>query len=660
MTQENMPGPIKNEIYFVLALHQHQPVGNFQQVFENAYDHAYKPFLEVLVKYPGVKVSLHYSGVLLQWMERNKPEIFTLLQELIKRGQVEMMGGGFFEPILPIIPQEDQQGQITALSRYLEDKLGARARGLWLTERIWEPHLAASIAKAGLEYVVVDDAHFKELGYNDSDLTGYYKTEEEGYPLHIFPISEELRYLIPFEPPERTLDFFRSRLCSWDKKIIVLADDGEKFGVWPGTWQHVYSDGWLERFFTMLQENSSWLKTITFSEVLNKFAPKGLVYLPTAAYREMKEWSGGFWRNFLIRYPESNRMHKKMLAVRSIIQQMPEGKNKDDAMWELWQGQCNCAYWHGVFGGLYLNFLRSAVYSHLLKAEQIALEAQFKKSWVQVEEKDYDYDGFPEIVCRTKDLTLLLSPHKGASLWELSFRPKHFNLLDTLTRRPEKYHQDLKEDKVLQAKSKKVNTIHGGIKVKEEGLKDYLIYDPYPRGALMDHVLSSGVDLSSFARGKFREEADFLLKPYLYNWKKGRDKVTFIFERNSYWHTDKNENGHLIPVSLKKVIEVAIQKPSLYFRYTLKCREGQPVSFLFGVEFNFAFLAGDAPDRYYFVPGRQLQDTKLVSIAEDKEVESLGIRDDWRKLQVTFKFKQPANIWRFPVETVSQSEDGLE
>ena len=77
---------------------------------------------------------------------------------------------------------------------------------MWLAERVWEPHLPETIAEAGINHVVVDDFHFKMAGLRDDELDGYYLTEEQNGIVRIFPGSERLRYLIPFHPPEETIE----------------------------------------------------------------------------------------------------------------------------------------------------------------------------------------------------------------------------------------------------------------------------------------------------------------------------------------------------------------------------------------------------------------------------------------------------------------------
>ena len=83
---------------------------------------------------------------------------------------------------------------------------------------------------------------------------------------------------------------------------------------------------------------------------------------------------GGFWRNFMIKYPEINVMHKKMLRVSEKLSNAKNTDRLDLANDALWAGQCNCPYWHGVFGGLYLAHLRHAIFSNLIMAEKILAE----------------------------------------------------------------------------------------------------------------------------------------------------------------------------------------------------------------------------------------------------------------------------------------------
>lgn len=646
------------KVYFILALHNHQPVGNLPAVLENSFAQTYEPFIAVLERFPAVKLALHYSGSLLDWLEANRPAFLKRLQKLVSRGQVELLGGAYYEPILPAIPDEDKVEQIRLLSSRLEELFGASPRGMWLAERVWEPHLASPIARAGLRYLAVDDSHFHDAGYHD--LLHYYRTEEEGYALDLFPISEELRYRIPFKPAREAIDFLRGHLDEQQQRLLVLADDGEKFGGWPGTYEAVYEQGWLAEFFSLLQENSDWLKTVTFAGYRRLYPPRGPVYLPTGSYREMKEWSGGFWRNFFTRYPESNRMHKKMLAVRRRLERLPEGEAREKARRLLWAGQCNCAYWHGVFGGLYLNFLRAAVWEKLLQAEKIIDDALQPPPYLRLLVGDGSYGGGDEIALATDRLGLLLAPQLGGSLWELSWRPAAVNFLDTLTRRPEAYHKDYLEQAASPPPpSGEVTSIHHLKAVKEDGLLEHLQYDPYPRGALIEHFLEKTVTLDEFRKGSYREQGDFLLKPFTAELRRlpagdgAAEGAAVTFRRAAMLAEE-------VEILLEKTLALRAGEDGFRVDYKLLNRGGREAELCFAVEFNLAFLNGYEEGRYYDIPGHEFKEKHLASVGTEKEVGEVSLVDETRNLALALSFDRPALLWRMPLETVSLSESGLE
>jgi hypothetical protein len=275
----------------VLLLHAHQPVGNFDDVIECAYQDAYLPFIDVLSQHPAIRMGLHYSGALLEWAETAHPEYFDKLRGLVQRGQVEMVGGGFYEPVLISIPDRDQHEQLIRLADYVEKHFAKRPGGAWLTERVWEPQLPSSLAQAGVEYTLVDDNHFLGAGFESEQLFGYYTAENMGHVVKLFPGLKTLRYTIPFREPGATTGFLYESMKKHPGGFAAMGDDLEKFGSWPETHKHCYDDGWLTNFFTALENSSDWLEMATPSMALAARPAQGRADLPTASYTEMMEWS---------------------------------------------------------------------------------------------------------------------------------------------------------------------------------------------------------------------------------------------------------------------------------------------------------------------------------------------------------------------------------
>lgn len=696
----------EKSINLILGIHSHQPIGNFDFVFEDAYARAYKPFLDVLAEFPEIKIAMHYSGIVYDWLDKTYPELVAKLAGMVQRGQVEMITGGFYEPILSVIPDQDKSGQVRKLTEFIAEKAGYHSRGLWLAERIWEPHLPKYLNQAGIEYVIIDDTHFKCAGLSEDDLFGYYVTEEDGYTVNLFPISKFLRYSIPFQDPEATIEYLARQATPRGDRIVVFADDGEKFGIWPKTHEHVYGDRWLVRFLEAIRANADWINVIHFSDAIDNLRPVGRVYLPTASYAEMMHWTlpekpyrdyekfehllteipngsdnlkerygdfvrGGFWRNFMMKYSEVNSMHKKMLRISKRLHALASQQDEEDeegrslldeARDHLWAGQCNCPYWHGIFGGIYLNNIRYAVYRNLLLAEKFLDVFQHRddQDWVNIEESDFDLDGNREILCESRNLNLYLSPSNGGHLFEIDFKSVPINLTDTLRRRKEGYHHKLAELAKAEPGKNGNDTvsIHDRVVAKEADLDRYLVYDAYDKHCLVDHFLPNNAKFIDFAKSEAKEIGDFVEGTYKGRFSRTEDGADI---RLSRWGCVRYKNKKR-PVKVVKQIEYRLGKPGFSVQYEITNLAELRMSFVFGSEFNLTLLAGDAPDRLYHFNGKTLsrKNRRLNSRGVVKSVSKMGLSDGWLNVKVDLELSKPAEIWRFPVETISMSEDGFE
>ncbi len=388
-------------ISLALAIHNHQPVGNFGWVMAEVYDQAYQPMVEALERHPHVRLSLHYSGPLLEWLRAERPDFLDRLRALVDRDQVEILGGGYYEPVLASLPERDRIGQARRMADELESLFGRRPRGAWLAERVWEPDLPTSLVAAGYDWTILDDAHFRAAAIPEEDLWGPYTTEDQGRVMRVFGTEQGLRYRIPFRGVDEVIDHLRAHATDDGERVGMMGDDGEKFGAWPTTWEHSWGERqWVNRFFEALKTNADWLSTTTPSAWLADHAPIGRVYVPTGSYAEMGAWAlppeegrafavvlheaqdegspearwlrGASWRNFQVRYREINDLHKQMLRVSSLVDAMAAGPARTAALDHLYRGQSNDCYWHGLFGGIYIGHMRLATYAELIAAEDLA------------------------------------------------------------------------------------------------------------------------------------------------------------------------------------------------------------------------------------------------------------------------------------------------
>lgn len=645
---------MSNTVALLLGVHAHQPVGNFPEVLEDAHRRCYRPFIHTLHRFPEFKFAIHFSGWLLDYLLETFPADMALLREMVERGQVELFGAGDTEPVLAVIPSRDRLGQIRTLSEKLHKKLGASPKGAWLTERVWEATVVPALADAGIEYVTVDDYHFLCTGRRPDELTGYFTTEEDGRRLDLFPISEGLRYRLPFSPAEEAVRHVEGLAQPGRQAAAIYFDDIEKFGIWPETYEWVYERGWLNDFIQRVLASSA-IRTMRFDEYHARQRTHGVIYVPTTSYIEMNEWSlpaeaanryadmlqeaksqgrfeqqkaylrGGIWKNFLSRYPESNWMHKRMLDLSQRLHAVP-GRHEEMRRL-LYQAQANDAYWHGLFGGLYLPHLRRAVYSALVKLEGLLDQAAPRPGR---EAKDLDLDGQDELFLHNDQLQAVVRLDGSASLCELDAYALSHNFGDTLARQDEHYYRKIHLGQAAHHAhtGEGIASAHDRISFKHEIRPEDLAVDGHWRAIFRDAWLDA-------------DRHDSAQPPYPLQYRE-RDGAGLSATFDANVHTLKVEKT------------LVIHGRQVTARYAFSGAS----SGWFRTELNLAMPSCDGPAGRYVhqghIPGGFGQPIELEAMEE------IALVDDVLGGSLILRASRPVRLLGKPHFTVSQSEAGFE
>ena len=638
-------------IQLLLGVHAHQPVGNFPEVIHDAHTRCYRPFIHTLYEYPQFRFAVHFSGWLLEFLFQHHPDDMALLREMVLRGQVEIFGGGDTEPILAAIPHRDRVGQIVTLSNRLERQLAQRPSGAWLTERVWEATVVPALADAGIRYVTVDDYHFLCTGRTAPELNGYFTTEEDGRQLALFPISEQLRYRIPFSPADEVVRYIESLADESGRAAAIYFDDIEKLGIWPETFDWVYTRGWLKQFIDGVL-NSAIIRTGHYVDYYRATPTRGIVYLPTASYIEMNEWSlpaaaanlyadvvadrklnhqyeenkafirGGIWKNFFSRYPESNWMHKRMLRLSERLAQLPAELATPRMRVLLYQAQANDAYWHGLFGGLYLPHLRRALY-----AAMIELESHLDRSAARPEsyQEDLDCDGLMELFLHNDTVQAVVNLDGTATLRELDHYFLKHNFVDTLRRQAEHYRRKIQAGEAGEAGSGGIASAHDRVSFKSVIVPSDLALDQHGKGLFHEKLYPSHIGYET-------------VDPHYSLVSEGNRNL--IFTAETYGGT------------LYK--EMQLGKNSFNVNYSFD----RAMRGVLEIELNVSMPSCDGPaGRYWFqgeCPGGFGQNHKFSGLTE------LTLEDDVLLGSLVLHSNRPLTLTARPFFTVSQSEAGFE
>jgi 4-alpha-glucanotransferase len=680
---------LSRRISLALTLHNHQPVGNFGWVIAETYERAYLPMLEAVEAHPAVQLALHYTGPLLAWLRSERPEFLERLAALVARGQVEIVGGGWYEPVLAALPERDRVGQLVRMADELQGEFGVRPRGAWLAERVWEPDLPTSLVTAGYRWTVLDDAHFRAAAIPEQALWGPYSTDDQGKVLTVFGTEQGLRYRIPFSDVDDVIGYLRDHATEAGERVGTMGDDGEKFGGWPTTYDHCWgATGWVNRFFAALEANADWLATVTPSGWLEGHGPVGRVYLPTGSYAEMGEWAlpadealafgeavhaanatgrpearwlrGAIWRNFQVKYREINDLHKQMLRASDLVEAMPPGSSRDLARDHMYAGQSNDCYWHGLFGGIYLPDLRVAALHRLIAAEDLALggAGAVVESGVLV---DLDLDGSAEALLANDGEIVGIKLDEGAGIGRWDVRELGHPLAAVMRRRPEAYHEKLRahdreasrppapdddrDGTADDVASSGTASIHDIVMSKQAGLSAQLHYDHYERRSGLVRLLPSSTTAAEVADGSAVDIVDSMNRRWTLE-TIATDRVTAKFAEG--------------PIRLSKTISIGGGRldPSLVVEVDVVNTSDAPFEALLGIEFATMLLGGGHnPAAYHDVGGaRRRHDERL----ETEGLTSLSAGNEQLGVVVETGVDSPASAWISPIETVSNSEAGFE
>lgn len=672
-------------IAIALVLHNHQPVGNFGWVIEETYRLAYLPMVDALERHPGVRVGLHYTGPLLEWLSASRPEFLERLRRLVDRDQVEILGGGYFEPVLASLPERDRLAQLTRMADEVERLFGRRPRTAWLAERVWEPDLPTSLAGAGYQSTILDDAHFRAAAIAEDAMWGPYTTDDQGRLLTIFGTEQGLRYRIPFRAVDDVIAYLREHATEDGERLGTMGDDGEKFGSWPSTWKHCWGDErWVDRFFEALEANADWLTTVTPSAWLVAHPPLGRAYVPVGSYAEMGGWAlppeeslafhdsleraraagapearwlrGASWRNFQVKYREINDLHKRMLRVSDAVDAMPSGPGRAEALDHLMRGQSNDVYWHGLFGGVYLPHLRLATTAHLIAAEDAAdatLGVQRR-----AERADLDLDGRDDVRLAAEGQVVTVDLDEGGGIGDWDIRAARHALTSVLRRRPEAYHEALRRAEHGPTPGDGqgdggVTSIHDSVRAKETGLVDRLRYDSHERRSALVRFLPDGATAFDYGAGELADLGDALTSAHaVETLEEGRLVTTLA--------ASVRIGDRLLPVGVRRTLDLGGGRldPTLRTIVEIENRSDARLVARIGLEWALTMLGGGGnPSAWYEIDGSRTAHDRAGSAAD---VTAVAHGNDWLGLALVHRAATPLDAWWAPIETVSNSEDGFE
>ncbi|MDR0377320.1 MAG: DUF1926 domain-containing protein [Spirochaetaceae bacterium] len=582
----------------IIGSHNHVPYGLGDDELELFYSKKLKPFITVLNKFPKIQAVLYHSGFLLQWLDKAHSEYLSLVENLVARKQVELLGGAFYEPLLTLLPLTDKLGQIELMTTYIRKEFGKRPQGCWLPALAWDQSLTGILHNSGIGYTFLREEQFIRAGLTGEALYTPHITEDQGKLITVFPISSRLTGNFTAGKLARTVEQLAGEIPPGGRRVISAFP--EQWFQRSGGIQEI-EDG----LFCLFEELSRCASFADFNTPIKLYKSRqGLTkaYFPDSFEGEPAEDSSGengmpqidaSSRQLLITYPEANRIYAKMMFIHVLINQLRGDKaRKRNARESLWKAQGLDSFYRRPEGGIYRNTVRHAAYRALLGAEKITREkGVFIPSLMTL---DFDLDGEDEYLFQDEYINCYIKT-LGAGIFEFDYLPKTWNYLATM------------ENQEKSAASRRLRT----------GFADFLTPPGFPPEALAADRQPGGFPGRCCALERYEVC--------------GVDKA----HKKACFRLPPNEALPLGSVEIEKTYRLT--QDALSVMYLLTNRGGKELTFNFVPRLDLAFPGGGENYQRVLKPGGEVKNALPGAEGTIADTAGVELRDLKNEVSITLE-----------------------
>ena len=614
-----------NSIYVCFNFSSVSLYSDTPEEYERIYQTVYKPLARFLYSHPHFKFSFSFNGPQLVYYKKKRNEFITILKQLVERNQIEIIGGGYHSPVLPLLFPVDRNTQIDMLSTEIRQTIGKRPRGISMFGDIWDSSLVNNLQTCGIEYAILDSYSIPE---NKRKFL-YYIMNDLGKSVQLFPFYNDF---IP-EPDMSADVFLRNIIKAVEKnekqneyfqinpdKIVVLKLNYEQI-------KKLMDIKWFEQLDAFLISSVSCrIKTGIIDEYRKNQPIKTPSYIPVAMNNTLNEWTcyslsnrskNSFPSNvfdFMDNYELSKNLYNHITYMTIVINQYKNDKMRKKAAREkLLEAQNGNAILCTLKGPYTNTKLRQDAYRSLITADKFLRDdGKFTESVIRF---DYTNDGINEYVCRMQSYFAYISLLGGA-VHEFDVMKNCGNYADNLSRIFE-----------------------------YDGCED-----DYKRGLLIDHLF----DNDQYTRYKNGESAgDGVFSRIYYKevkFSSGKQELLLQAEAE-YKPTHQN-------VSLKK--KYIFNSNGMTVQYIIKNESDKPMHLKFAVESNFAdvnfenkdinYLDIESADREQLYTLEQKKASPLMNIADKlKTIEAVRLTDSTKGVAFSFEPNEKCEYFYSPM-----------
>lgn len=406
--------------------------GTPTSMLESLLSEVYKPVLTYIYQNPEIKIHFFLSGYVLEWFELHHPEINMLIADLVKKEQLELLTGAFYQPLLSMMHPKDRSSHIEATTTFIRKRFGKRPKTVWLFNQMWSPNFVSTLQLCSVDRLLIST-------YNTSTHSSYitepFVMQDIGKTIEVFPINHQV---------EELFDKFRINAIGYDELELSIQSidftQSTKTDVVMLNLDHLYQASnnsapkisplsLFEMVCGKIHSSSKKTQLLNSLPLWNHAHKKG--YLLTGWYGNDSIRHDLMCVNeMLTTYGELQHLYGRLMYVSELARLYKKNKDVRKRVENLiMKSQSGGPFVLDSSGGCYRSEYRQYIYKHLNEAEKLISQYEAVS---YPREVDIDMDGYNEVILKSRNLLAIINS-KGGVLDELNYLTTGWNYGDTFS-----------------------------------------------------------------------------------------------------------------------------------------------------------------------------------------------------------------------------------
>lgn len=388
---------------------------------ERSLESVLKPMLTYLHSHANAVLQLYLSSFLMEWLEKNHPEMNMLISDLARMGKVELLTGTYNQSVLSLLSPKDRSNQIELNTTWIRKRYAQRSKTLWCYAQYFNPIYINTLSLCCIDRVLISN---HDAIRNEDYLKEPFQMQELGKSVQIVPTDSLVGSLVrQFALSEISFPQFMHKLrtlmqdcsssfCAAMVNIDQLCQGG------------ITDEQTIELFTLLFSSESS-----SIEEICDPNEPLKRGYLVAGLYgHDCQVGELAFFNDLFVKDESLTYLYGRFTSLLESARNYKKDKDIRKRLELLLQKISQGGpYVCDANGSMLRSSVRKLVWRYINEADSVLFSVP---DYTYPVSADYDADEIDEYLTIGKNISSVVDT-KGGSLSELTYLPSLYNYADT-------------------------------------------------------------------------------------------------------------------------------------------------------------------------------------------------------------------------------------